>query len=258
MQNQFSFSRFSHLFRKHTSEHLKGYLMSLGVLVGILSLMLGAAAYMSKGPVSEDVQGMLFVLFLFGVGSVFTSNVFANLGQKQRAIAFLTLPATHLEKYLVGWLYSFLLFTIVYTACFYLVDVAVLHLSVRAGQEAELLQMFDTEKRLYLVYLFYAMLHGLFIWGSAFFQKGHFIKTAFTAIILLFVLVNLNTLTMELLWGRELNGAMPFTDISFQEQEGYYTIALPETLERLPYLVPAVLAALFWAAAYKLLQEKQV
>ncbi|GAB3831225.1 hypothetical protein GCM10028895_48320 [Pontibacter rugosus] len=111
---------------------------------------------------------------------------------------------------------------------------------------------------MYMAFVYYALLHGLAIWGSTFFQKGHFIKTAFAFIVVAGVLIILNEQLMQLVWGRDINGAMPFTSISFKEGEEQASVAFPEAYSTLLSFIPLVLAALFWAASYKLLQEKQV
>ncbi|GHA79774.1 hypothetical protein [Pontibacter akesuensis] len=258
MQNKFSFRRFSMLFQKHTSEYLSGYLMAVVVLLGVLILFLGGAAYLDSAPLSENLQALVFALLFFGFGFIFTSGVFASLGDKNKAISFLTLPASHFEKYLVGWIYSFLFFSLVYVACFYLVAAVVLRMDTNPGQESDLLDMFTGDRRMYMSFVFYALLHGLAIFGSAFFKKGHFIKSAFAFVVIMLLIILLNEQVMQLVWSRDLKGAVPFSDITFLENQELMRIAPPEGLQSLAYGIPVVLAVLFWAAAYSLLKEKQV
>ncbi len=120
MKKTFSLNRFGRLFKKHTKEHYRNYLMSIAVLVGVMILGGSFLVYMADVQLDKNIQTFLFFTIMLLAGTIFTSSVFADLGEKKKAIAWLTLPASHFEKYLVAWIYSFLLFIIVYTLIFYL------------------------------------------------------------------------------------------------------------------------------------------
>src|ERR1700748_3583700 len=98
MNNIFNLNRFGRLFIKHTAEHYKNYLMSLIVLIGILVLSGSFLVYMIKIPIDKGFQTAMFMATLVLAGSFFTSTVFADLGDKKKAIGVLTLPASHFEK----------------------------------------------------------------------------------------------------------------------------------------------------------------
>src|ERR1700735_3627414 len=107
MNNIFNVNRFCRVFIKHTVEHFKSYLMSLTVLIGVMLLGGSFITYMifdSFMPIA--MQSVLFVSILLLAGTIFTSTIFADMGDNKKAIASLTLPASHFEKYLVAWLYS--------------------------------------------------------------------------------------------------------------------------------------------------------
>ncbi|RDC64012.1 hypothetical protein [Adhaeribacter pallidiroseus] len=258
MNNHFSFTRFSRVLAKHTAEYLKWYLMAAAVLTGAMTLILGFVAYMQSYPVDEEEQTLLFIFSLLGAGSVFTSTVFAHLGDKKKAMAALTLPASHFEKYLVAWLYSFLIFSVVFTLSFYLVVGLVLNLDNPGAEPVKYLNIFSTENEVYLVFLIFAFIHGIALWGSVFFQKLHFIKTAFAFFLGLMLLVFLNYHGLEMLLNRDLMVAMPFNNIGFQDKDQYYYLDLPEIKPYFTKLLPVVLGLIFWLAAYFGLKEKQV
>lgn len=255
---QFSFSRFGRLLRKHTAEHYRYYIMATGVLIGIMALALVGMVYLNSGPLTTRGQAGIFVTLLFGAGTIFTSTIFADLGDKKKAIAVLTLPTSHLEKYLVGWLYSFPIFLMMYLACFYLVANLVLPLDDWQGQQPEILNVFSNETEQRSVFVLFSFLHSIAFWGAIFFRKWHFIKTAFVFFLLMGAFVFLNNLFMERLLGRELQGAIPFANIMFQEGKNYYAIQFSETKEYLLAFVPLGVALLVWAAAYFRLREKEV
>src|SRR5262249_36558983 len=120
MRDFFSFSRFRRLFIKHTAEHYRTYLMSIAVLAGVLLLGGSFVFYVIPEPPDPGFQEAVFVLLMVFGGTLFTSTIFSDYGDKRKAIPALTLPATAFEKFLVGWLYSYPIFLLVYVGVFYL------------------------------------------------------------------------------------------------------------------------------------------
>src|SRR6185437_9488020 len=120
MNYNFNMNRFGRLFVKHTAEHYKGYLMSLAVLIGVLVLGGCFLVYMVEARLDKGLQSAFYMMMLFLAGTIFTSTVLNDLGDRKKATAWLTLPASHFEKYLVAWVYSLLILLVIYTAAFYL------------------------------------------------------------------------------------------------------------------------------------------
>src|ERR1700743_2754531 len=100
MNNTFDLNRFLLLFKKHTLEHAKIYLLSFIVLMGLVFLVLGFDSYTNGGLLDKKAQQISFIFIMLIGGSIFTSMSFIELGDKKKAIPFLTLPASHFEKYL--------------------------------------------------------------------------------------------------------------------------------------------------------------
>lgn len=258
MKNHFSLRRFGLLFRKHTVEHYKSYLMSLVVLVGAMVLLMSVFMYLTKSPLKIDYQAMFFVFFLLVAGTVFTSTVFTDLGDKRQTIAALTLPASSLEKYLVGWVYSFPIFLLVFILTFYAVVSLLIGMDSRVADGPEYVSLFSEDKKLYLAFLFFAVLHAASLVGAIFFNKGHFIKFAFIGFIAFFLLFTLNNQLLEGMLDQELISSYPFGKVMLQEDNQLFSIAIPSQQEDLFWLVPVVLAIIVWATAYFKLKEKQV
>ena len=93
MSQSFNFVRFGRLFRKHTAEHLRGYLLATAVLLGGIGLVLGYVAYLNTQAMSASVQGMVFIMGLLSSGVFFTSTVLAPFGPPRQATPALLLPA---------------------------------------------------------------------------------------------------------------------------------------------------------------------
>jgi hypothetical protein len=256
MNNTFNLNRFGRLFVKHTVEHYKSYLMSLTVLMVVMILGGSFLVYMIEIPIDRGFQSAIFVMILLLAGSIFTSTIFADFGDKKKAVASLTLPASHFEKYLVAWIYSFLIFLVVYTIGFYLVALFAVNVKHFPGHIIEVINVF--EQPVCEMYLLYAFLHAIVFFGAIFFEKLHFIKTAFIFFISLAILILINKLFLSALLGREVVPTALFGNLRFTEKGNTVDINITQAQE--PYLLTliTVLAIIFWVAAYYRLKEKQV
>jgi hypothetical protein len=256
MNNIFSLSRFSKLFIKHTVERYKSYLMSLTVLIGVMILGGSFLVYMIEVPIDRGFQSAVFGMILLLAGTIFTSTIFADFGDKKKAVASLTLPASHFEKYLVAWLYSYLLFIIVYSIGFYLVALFAVNIKHFPGHPTEMINVF--ERPFIEMFLLYAFLHSVAFLGAIFFEKLHFIKTAFLFFISLAILILFNRVMLGILLGRKIEVTIPFGNLRFIDNNHVTDINI--TQQQYSYLLVfiTVLAVIFWVAAYYRLKEKQV
>jgi len=257
MNKIFHARRFGRLFLKHTSERYKSYLMSLVVLIGVMLLGGSFLVYMASLPLDISVQTGFFLIILLLAGTIFTSTIFADLGDKKKAGVWLLLPASHFEKFLVAWIWSFVIFIVVYTISFYGATLFALNLKHFQGHPLQILNIFDDN--LVEMYVVYAFLHGVAICGAVYFEKLHFIKTAFVFFISLGILIITNKVLMGALLGREVEAAPPFSGIRFVEDGHFADVMLATKLQDhyLAILI-ALLALIFWIAAYYRVKEKQV
>jgi hypothetical protein len=254
MNNIFNINRFARLFIKHTAEHYKSYLMSLSVLLGVMILGGSFIIYMIDMPMEGNMQLALFGIILLLTGTMFTSTIFIDIGDKKKAMAALTLPASHFEKFLVGWLYSFGIFLLVYTSCFYLVMLFLTTVKHFPGQHAEIFNIFH---RGWLpISLLYAFLHAIAFCGAIFFKRLHFIKTAFVFFIGLAILIVINKLFLEALLGKDVMMNLPFGGVRFTDNKT--AINITEAQELKLYLLLGASSFILWTASYFRLKEKQV
>ena len=200
MNKIFNPVRFGKLFIKHTTEHYKGYLMALGVLIGVMVLGGSFLVYMVNARLDLETQSVLFLMILLLAGTIYTSTIFAELGEKKKAIAYLTLPASHFEKYLVAWLYSFLIFLVIYMISFYLVALFLLNVKHIPGQAEGVINLL--EKPNLQIGLIYAFLHAIAFWGAIYFNKLHFIKTGFVFFVFMGLLILFNKILLGTMIGR--------------------------------------------------------
>jgi hypothetical protein len=257
MNNIFNIDRFARLFKKHTIEHYKSYLMSLLVLVAVMLFGGVFIVYMLDAPMDLGMQTAMFTIIILLAGTIFTSTVFADLGDKKKAMAWLMLPASHFEKYLVVWLYSFVIFIVLYTASFYGVLLFLTSIKHFPGRHTELFDIFYRGGGLQ-VFLLYGLLQSIAFYGAIYFEKLHFIKTAFVFFIAVALLIIINHLTQQVMLGREVMMDVPFGGAHFMENRKEEGINLTLAHQGQMLILISVLACIFWAAAYYRLKEKQV
>ena len=253
MNQYFNLTRWGRLLRKHAAEQVGSYALGAAVLLGGLVLVIGFLAYVGGGPPSVSGQAALFLLFLLGAGSFFTSSVLAGYGQGSRAALALTLPASQLEKFLVAWVVSVPVFLAVFLAVFYIADSLVLSLY---HQPATLFNVFERREGWLHMGLQFLLVQALALWGSIFFPRQQFVRTAFVVFGAAAGLTVLNLKALQALLHTPLAFALPYQAAKLLPNGPLLT--LPATqLGWLAGVVPA-LVLLLWAAAYARLTEKQL
>jgi hypothetical protein len=262
MNNIFKPKRFGMLFIKFTTEQYKGYLMSLLVLMGVLTIGGCFMVYLMNVRMEISLQLLLLLWVILFAGTIFTSTIFTQLSNSKKAIVSLTLPATHFEKYLVAWLYSFIIFMVVVIIGFYLVMLFLLNIRHFPGPQEEIFNLFYNVNGLgtsvfFVLLTLYGLLHSIAFYGALYFQKMNFVKTALLFFLIIGVLIIGNNLVMRQMIHRDIIQVMPFATVGFIENGATYSINTSGFIW-VGQVVFVVLAFIFWIAAYFRLKEKQV
>jgi len=259
MNEIFNFTRFLNLFKKHTAEQYKTYLMSTGVLIGVLILILGFISYSTKGHMGPVIQGAMFLNFLFFSGTIFTSLIFTDLGDRKKSISTLALPASHFEKYLVAWLYSYLIFQLVFLGCFYAIDYLAITISnANSSDKMEVINVFSTDRKVWVSFLIFAILHSICFFGAVFFEKLHFIKTVFSFFIFIAMLCLLNPILLHTIFQEEINNGIPFNMVGLIINKEYIYIEPTQTSYIIAAIIAILISVILWISTYFRLKEKQV
>ncbi|MEE1884271.1 hypothetical protein [Pedobacter flavus] len=197
MNNTFEMSRFGNLLRRQVQEFGKIYLISLGILVGVLVLIYFLNAPNYKNPSIEDLNMYFryptFITLCFLFISVTSSAYFASLGNKPRAIIEIMLPCSRIEKFLAGILFSAILTTISFLAIFFIMDqVMILYISSNMVEKQEILGFWQILKSSdaypYFIYpslVIFLLISSLYMTGSIYFEKYHFLKTSISLMIII-------------------------------------------------------------------------
>jgi hypothetical protein len=201
MNQFFSFKRFTLLVLKHWADNKKRYGLAVLAFIGLLitwfvfTMLTGFDAI----PMGKGVQTITFFFALFVLGTFYASQYFNDLGSRAKGINFLLVPASTFEKLLCSLLYSVLLFFVVFTTTFYMVDVLMVGIAKTLPQSTEasgkpvVANVFEiiflpfTRDVTVNFLLFYFSIQSAYLLGSVYFEKYSFIKTIISSFALAFI-----------------------------------------------------------------------
>lgn len=260
MNNTFNFARFGKLFRKYTVETYRIHLMSALVLCGILSLFYGFTL-LTFGTLRPGHRFTAMAIIYMLAGSVFTSSIYSAYAQKSQAIVALSLPASHFEKFLIGWLYSLVIYTVVFGICFTLVDYVFVMLTNVPDGEKALIKVMPDENFLYVAFYTYAFLHSILLYGAINFNGMHFIKTACWFFFIIAILCVMHFSLQKSLIANEILFSPPFIGgLKFKTESFVYQNVMLEKFQRQLYVSFVLIGftSALWTATYFRFREKQV
>lgn len=260
MNNTFNIQRLGLLLKRQWLEFGKIYLITLAVVVGVTIAFYGANVFpldTFRGVNEFNFRDPFFLIFGFLFITVITSNYFAHLGQKPKAVIDLMIPASTFEKFFVSILFTGLLSTISFFFIFYLCDfafVTYVKASLPAAETSEIQLFFNkqnTSKALGFspTYITPLLTTSIFLLGSIYFNKFHYIKTAISAMIFSGVWAAIVFKSGKLLFEGK---------IMIQEENRNGVNMSSSTAEWLVVFLFAVLTFIFWSITYLRLKEKQV
>jgi len=220
MNQFFSFKRFTLLVLKHWADNKKRYGLSVLAFIGLLitwfvfTLLVEPDIRMPK-----DVQQITYFFSLFVVGTFYASQYFSDLGSRSKGINFLLVPASAFEKLLCSLLYTVVLFFVVFTTIFYIVDSLMVAISSNLPGNNEvngkptvvnvfkiIILRFNRDSTINFLLLYFSV-QSVFLLGSVFFEKYSFIFLA-AALIASFFGVSFDYWGIKQGWTIELLGML--------------------------------------------------
>jgi len=215
MNNTFNIRRFGLIVRKDCIENWKRYALMFLMMTGCLAIVLifisisgyhDGVRLINDG---EDITAISFnksllsaVSIMFPIfGVLFASLLMNPMNDKVNRIAYLTIPASNLEKFLTRWITMTIGYIIAFFVALWIVelvrvgicsvkypniDVTFLDLSklIYSGQGGNVHNLFDNKQYFVFALSIYFLCQSLMILGSTFWEKATFIKT-FAAIIII-------------------------------------------------------------------------
>ena len=255
---QFNLSRFSLLLKLYWAEHGKSYLISLGLIVGIMASLMAAIVGTSQ---YNDLLFILHAVAMFGGvmlgGSLFTSTAFAAYASADKGIAAIMLPASQIEKF-VSILLPTLLFAVVVFAVGYGLHYGLVDLANDG--------LLSTSKKYqpappFVMHFFafsYLLLQGAVFLGSLYFTKNAFIKTLGIVLLITSLAFVFNLFLAYQFTGQPRSVmAFPFLpwDVFLDQR---YQVQYPASVSNLIKMFLSLVTVAFGYITYVRLKEKEI
>ena len=244
MSETFNFGRFCLLVRWDILSRWKGIVNTTIAFAIVLAFL-----YITIVGERTGITSVIFAAYMI-VGA---GMIFSNMKTKQQRIAFLTVPASRLEKYVSRLLDVTVVNILIYMVAMVIADVAQMALSsiiyhgyAESVSIATIGNMFQGEFVLTSA-LFIVWFHSSYVLGGAFFRRNQIILTTCVHLVVGMVLM---TLLMSAL--RDMLFGMYTVDDPYSYEEALRKV---ETL--LDWLFVAAAVFDYWAA-YKIFGRMQV
>ena len=271
MTANFNFLRLLKLIRKQWIENARIFFLSTLALIGILALVFIFWLVTGGRYYSEETLYIIYIFGLYIAGAIFASTSFSMLSDKRQGVYWLGFPASHLEKLLTVLFFNLVVFTIVYSLCFFGIKlVAVTYLqSLKAGDPTMYFyQHVDFRSNSGFMNVFPNFLYGFFavqsfyLLGSIYFSRFSFIITTVIGIALLFLFMwlSISLIKNNLPDGFNFDG---FSVSKFENKRetdgGIYKYQLPTlALSTLLFLAKFIWAPVFWLITWFRLRETEI
>jgi hypothetical protein len=276
MNQTFDFRRFSLLVGKHWADNRKKYMLSI---VAFMSLILIWYVFIMLtdplDPLAEGLQHVTYYFSLFLVGPFYASQFFKDLSSRSKGINYLMVPASTLEKTLCSIFYVVILFVVVFTVAFYLVNIITVGLAnlvhpdysgvarngiVHKAHISNILRIPGNPRNMaqYFFLLFFAVQSVAFL-GSIYFPKYSYIKTAISITIVCLVIALVGFYFTSFFMPR--GGFNELSSYRVFSEDGNETrvIQLPAWIGKvLKFLFFYAFPPIFWITTYFRLKEKEV
>ncbi len=263
MNNTFNATRFGKLLKKTLLErpmHTYGF---TGLVLVVVLILYAVVKTLSGFDMAQKLT------FFVGVtaGSFFLASfVFGYFSSNASGSSFLTLPASHFEKWLCAVLITGVLYPLIFLIFYRIMDssfVAIYHNSLDTAspfykQLYERVYLFDltgiVARNVYIMFFIYT---GAMLVGSLYFNKVAVIKVALALCTVFIFTFGLNWLIAIGLFG-SVEDAAPFNHVALRAGKDIGSIELPTRAGKIfwntiIYFFPTIL----WLLSFTRLREKE-
>lgn len=267
MNNIFSPARVGSFLKKDLAESYRTILIVIGAVTGVLLVNValnelphlwnaGVHAAEMNGAPAGRAHDVYFSLILIIGGFIVSSRAFVEIHAKSRNHDWLMLPASMFEKYVVRLALTAVAWAIGTLVYYFLFSVVASGLvKVISGDFLPLFNPFT--KQVWLLIANYVVLQSLFLFGSLYFKRSHFIKTVLVLTGQAILLGVIAAVVARILFGSvALQGGMENGDWSMIGEQMAGAGRVLWTIVQVAYW--ALLAPLFWSAGYIRLKETEV
>jgi hypothetical protein len=200
--------------------------------------------YFNPNNYFEIIQLYVFVTFVGGL--VFTSNIFDELISAPKAISYLTVPASSLEKLSVAWIVTFPIFWIISFIIMFITFI--IPAFVHGGFEFTVLLSSFLNSGIHSTIMSYIWIQPIFMLGAVYFKKSHFIKTLLSIAVMLFALGIYTLINMRLIFD------FTYINYTFQFQNTFFDFPDMPVMKSISYIFPILLIVI----SFFKLKEKEL
>jgi hypothetical protein len=201
------------LLKRQWFENRKAWTIGLAAMAAILATLF-LVTWHWRTSFNGDTPKGIFLIMLFSSGGIFMSGILKDLGDKQKGIWFLLLPASAGAKLSIALIYGIIVFLAAYVSIFFGIKTLIVWLLVKDGSAWG---GFDLFKNGFYTFLFtFVSFQSIILLGSVYFNKTQFLKTLLLIIIGIVIAFNGNLLLLKLITGEKtINSNIPMGDFQF-------------------------------------------
>ncbi|QEC51739.1 hypothetical protein EDD80_102295 [Anseongella ginsenosidimutans] len=266
MNNSFSFSRLWQLILKQGIENARFYLLYYLAILGVILAVVIFWMNIQHTKYYEEHFYAFMHVALFLSGTLFANLQFDFLSRKARGIAWLSFPASHLEKLLCAVFYTFIVFNLVFLAGVLLAKWLIITCITIYGipEGASWMPMGPyIESPLFNFALLFVAVQAFYLLGSVYFTRFSFVKTTVAGLILIGAFfLYMSMLNKYMLGSGYWPGGATFRSYGSPDNDGIYFYKIYHLSPWLENTVGCLLkygwAPAFWIITWKRLAEKEI
>jgi hypothetical protein len=276
MKDIFSIKRFALLFAKYWQENYRKNILQATALFIIMFLFYGFAVFTSlRVPFSDKIPTPVFIIGLAIATFGFAASYYGLFSSKPKSIQALQLPASNLEKFLLGFVLLQVFVFVVFLGLFYINDFIFTkaynyfkHIpegitSHEREQYHATAYAFSCNNELLVIFLkMYVIACPAIHFCSLWFSKNIVIKSIVVIVSIALLIFFFNYYFMQLLIPLNIMPRGMFINESFVVRHGNqdkYSVMLSATwVKNASTFLLIFCPIILWYAGYKKLTEKQV
>jgi hypothetical protein len=243
------------LIKRQWLEHAKAYYIGAIAITGIISCLF-LITWHWRTSFNGDTRKGLFLLLLLAGGGIFASSLLKDLGNKQKGMWLLILPAPVSAKLFTALFYGIIVYFLAFTCLFLLVQECSLLLLGADGPGR-----IDFLKNGFYNNIFtFINYQSIVLLGSVYFNKTQFLKTLILVIVGFFAINTGNTILLKFITGETtITSSLPLDYFQFVHEHENMYVHLPASVEWVvSWLVHLFLPVMLWTITYFRLHEKQL
>jgi hypothetical protein len=263
MNDTFSFKRFGWLFKKTLFERPAQLLGLIGLVLVITVLLYAILRYMGSWDVAQNGS---FLIGFIGGGTFLASFVFTYFTSNASGSSYLTLPASHFEKWLCAVLVTGIIFTSIFLLFYRAIDIAFVNIYHKTLNPTGPFykEMYEAINVLpyngfiaVKAYMMFANFTTVMLVGALYFNKAAFIKVALIVCAIFIAGSYLNYFIAKAVFDN-LDKALPYYAVFITVGKEFGKVILPSFASKavdvcILYIIPSILLI----TAYIRLREKE-